>query len=553
MSLKSHYFDKSKIDKVIVNLLSNAIKFTPKGGKITVRVWDEGGILKVSVTDTGIGIPKEKLGQVFERFMQVDASSTRAYGGMGIGLSLVKDFVEQHGGTVEVESEVGNGTRFTITLPRGKEHFKATVVEASDSDVGKGVDLPIAPIAETMGKGPKSWDTVQESPGPETPDSGLETVLVVDDTPDMLQAVGEVLKGRYRMLFANDGEEGVQMAREQRPDLVISDVMMPKKDGYGLLKDLKGDPVTREIPIILLTAKSGEENLAIGFQYGADDYVTKPFQPKEVLSRTANLIRIRRQREEIARQRDELARMNRELKEMEAELVQSEKLSTVGMLAAGIAHEINNPAYALTLSLANIEVRLEEMQNGNRGETLEKLQHHLKRSQEEIGRIKKIVKTILGYSQKNREGVKRGDLADDIENTLVLLKHQIEESKATVHWERKSLPIEADHGALNQAVTNVIQNALQAGAKNIRIAADRERDNCRIRIADDGSGIPEEVLPRIFEPFFTTKEVGKGSGLGLNIVHRIIKAHHGEVLVTSKVGSGSEFTIVLPVNRSHRS
>jgi len=174
---KPHYFDKQKIDKVVVNLLSNAIKFTPGGGKITMRIWDdpsplpsagEGGrgpgegLLKIQVIDTGIGIPADKVQNVFERFMQVDASSTRAYGGMGIGLSLVKDFVEQHGGMVEVTSELGKGTTFTITLPRGKEHFKAMVIEATEGDIGKGIELPQADLVEAMRE--VKWEEPEAEP-----------------------------------------------------------------------------------------------------------------------------------------------------------------------------------------------------------------------------------------------------------------------------------------------------------------------------------------------------------------------------------------------------
>lgn len=576
--LAPHFFDKSKIDKVVVNLLSNAIKFTPKGGKIIMRVWDdplppagEGGqrpgegkrgqgVLKIQVSDTGIGIPADKVSQVFERFMQVDASSTRAYGGMGIGLSLVKDFVEHHGGTVDIESELGKGTKFTVSLPRGKEHFKATIVEPFDSaqgEIGKGIELPQATLVETMRE--SKWEE-EEPPSPpggrgvrgEGGETRPDTVLVVDDLADMRLAVRDVLKSRYRVIFAKDGEEGVQVARAKRPDLIISDVMMPKKDGYGLLQDLKQDPETREIPIILLTAKSGEDSLALGFQFGADDYIPKPFQPKEVTSRVKNLIKARRQKEEIERQRDELEKVNRALKETEAELVQTEKLSTVGLLAAGIAHEINNPAYALTLSLGNIEAWLDELKGeGNRAEAQEKIQHHLKRSQEEIDRIKYIVKTLMGYSNKNREGLTRRPITADIEGTLVLLKHQIDESGVQFHWDKKEtdIPLEADHAAINQVLTNLIQNAIQAGGKNIWLTAEGEKESCRIRVRDDGSGMPADVVTHIFEPFFTTKEVGKGSGLGLNIVHRILKAHHGEILVKSEVKKGSEFTLVLPLTQ----
>lgn len=545
--LAPHFFDTAKIDKVIINLLSNAVKFTPSGGKITMRVWDDvggEGTLKIQVEDTGIGIASENLSRVFERFMQVDASSTRAYGGMGIGLSLVKDFVEQHGGRIEVASQVGQGSRFTVSLPRGREHFKGVLVAPQEEEIGTGIDLPQLPIAERAEKQEEHWD--------EEATLG-ETILVVDDNAEMRQAVRDVLKGKYRVIPARDGVEGVTLAREKKPDLVISDIMMPRKDGYGLLQDLKGDPATREIPVILLTAKAGEENLALGFQFGADDYIAKPFQPKEVVSRVQNLIRLRRQKEEIARQRDELGLLNQTLKETEAELVQSEKLSTVGLLAAGVAHEINNPAYAVTLNLANIESIVEEMNGNLTSETLGRLQRHLKRSQDEIERIKRITKTLLGYSQKNREGITSRNLSQDVENTLLLLKTTIEDGGTEIHWDPKSFShsLEADHAAINQVFTNLIQNSVQAGAKNLWLEATCDDSVYRIRIADDGSGIPSEALPRVFEPFFTTKEVGSGVGLGLNIVHRIVKAHQGEIRVESTIGKGTEFRLTLPISPLH--
>jgi len=293
--LKSHYFDKSKIDKVVMNLLSNAIKFTPSGGKITMNVWDEGENLKFSIADTGIGIPKENLPHIFERFMQVDSSSTREHGGMGIGLSLVKDFVELHGGTVDVKSEVGKGTQFTVTLPRVKIPIQQMTAEKNSAALQTS---PIKALQEDP------WSTTTESQEQEMTNQrpDIETVLIVDDHPEMRQAVGHVLADQYNLLFANNGEEGIQRAQERKPDLIISDIMMPKIDGYGLLKELRSDPQTRNIPIILLTAKSGEESLALGFEAGADDYIPKPFSPKEVSSRVRNLIRIRKQSEEIEKQ-----------------------------------------------------------------------------------------------------------------------------------------------------------------------------------------------------------------------------------------------------------
>jgi signal transduction histidine kinase len=243
----------------------------------------------------------------------------------------------------------------------------------------------------------------------------------------------------------------------------------------------------------------------------------------------------------------------RKLKDAEAELVQSEKLSTIGLLAAGFAHEVNNPAYAITMSLANIDNLLDDVKSSGsvKGEVLDQFQHHLKRSGEEIDRIKKIIKTFLSYSQKNREGITNSSLAQDIESTLALLQHLIYEEQVSIHWneEGATIPsVEADHAALNQVFTNLVQNALQAGAKNIWIRSKTSDDgsSCQIRVSNDGPPIPADVVPRIFEPFFTTKDIGKGSGLGLNIVQRIILAHHGEIVVTSEPGKGVEFLITLP-------
>lgn len=290
--LQPHEFDRTKMDKVIVNLVSNAVKFTPKGGKIEMRVWDEERgdlpkpMFRVSVGDTGIGIPQEKIPLVFERFMQVDASSTRAYGGLGIGLSLVKDFVEQHGGSVEVESRVGVGTKMIVSLPRGREHFRATVVESgTDSGIGRGIELPAEKETPTGKTASGAEDTAEDH---------RDTVLIVDDTADMRFTLKEILQDRYRIVTAEDGIEGLKVAKDESPDLIICDIMMPRRDGYGLILDVRSDAALREVPIILLTARTGAENRADGFQHGADDYIEKPFHPKEVLLRVENLLRLSR-------------------------------------------------------------------------------------------------------------------------------------------------------------------------------------------------------------------------------------------------------------------
>ncbi len=246
--------------------------------------------------------------------------------------------------------------------------------------------------------------------------------------------------------------------------------------------------------------------------------------------------------------RKNLERVNQALKDAEAELVQSEKLSTIGLMSAGIAHEINNPIYAISMNLAGLENCLEEVQQVPAvAGMVETCRHHLNRCAEEMSRIKKIIKSLLSYSQKNREGIVSGDLIQGLESTMTLLQSQITGSGITIDWQ-KTAPVmmEADHAALNQVTTNMILNAIQAGAKHLRISIHEEGAQCRIGFEDDGSGIAPEVLPKIFDPFFTTKDVGKGTGLGLHIAQRIVRAHGGEIHVQSELAKGTRFEIILP-------
>ena len=281
--------DLDQFDKVVTNLLSNAFKFTPQGGEVCVGLAVTGGEAVVSVSDTGPGIPPGDLPHVFDRFYQVDESARGRAAGTGIGLSLAREIVALHGGTIRAESEMGAGSRFVVALPLASGEVLPDVA---------GAARPAAAEAILA-----AWG-VDSAPEPEeptfAPDDDITTVLVVDDHPEIRSYVSRHLRaardGRapYRIVEACDGAEGLAMARALLPDLVVSDVMMPKVDGVELCRTLKADADTDFIPVVLLTAKAGEEATLAGLGVGADDYVTKPFNVRELAARVDNLIDGRR-------------------------------------------------------------------------------------------------------------------------------------------------------------------------------------------------------------------------------------------------------------------
>ncbi len=290
------YCDTDKIEKVIVNLLSNALKFTGARGEVTVIISKEEqseafrkGYVKILVMDTGTGIPQENLEHIFDPFYQADTSSKREFEGTGIGLSLVKEFVELHKGTVAVESEVNKGTKFVIKLPMGKDHLNAEDITES-----KYVDeFELSGIDETESN--RELETEIENTKSSEESKSKNTILVVEDNADVRAYIKQHLDNDYEIIEADNGEDGLERALNIIPDLVISDVMMPKMDGFELCEKLKKDINTSHIPVILLTAKAGDEHLLQGLETGADDYATKPFNVEILLTRVKNLIELRKQ------------------------------------------------------------------------------------------------------------------------------------------------------------------------------------------------------------------------------------------------------------------
>jgi signal transduction histidine kinase/AraC-like DNA-binding protein/streptogramin lyase len=291
------YFDRDKLEKIITNLLSNAFKFTPPGGKITVtasfmpfenkplpaaknKEETEANIslLEIKVKDSGTGIPVDQTKKIFDRFYQIDPSHTREQEGSGIGLSLVRELVELHEGEIFVESQVGQGSCFTIRLPVVMADFEEMTISEPASDK----KLDSLDQEEEM---VYSAETIMEDADPNSP-----LMLIIDDNADVRLFIREYLQPLYQVLEAADGEEGYRLAVEAIPDLILSDVMMPKMDGVELCRKLKTNEKTAHIPLILLTAKASGGDKMEGLETGADDYLIKPFEAAELLMRIKNLI-----------------------------------------------------------------------------------------------------------------------------------------------------------------------------------------------------------------------------------------------------------------------
>ena len=298
-------YDPEKILRIVSNLMSNALKFTPEGGDIYLSVSkdkaeqyaDSEDQLIIKVKDTGIGIPPEKLEKIFDQFYQLESTSKWAGHGTGIGLALCKELVELMGGEIRAESEVGKGSLFTVGLPVYRRAPIKEVIEMDDLTV----DSAYARVEEI--KHTSVVDVIDEQ-------SDLPLVLLIDDNRDILQYLVSCLEDKYQLAIARDGQEGIDKAMEIVPDIIISDVMMPRKNGYEVCDELKTDEKTSHIPIILLTAKASDHSKIEGLKKGADVYLTKPFQEEELLIRLHNIIESRKKTQQYFLQNNSLSASN---------------------------------------------------------------------------------------------------------------------------------------------------------------------------------------------------------------------------------------------------
>ncbi len=305
------YLDKDNFDKVLCNILSNAMKFTPEGGTVDVELRHHkrklnndlpGGLsrqaIEISVSDTGIGIPEEQLAKIFDRFYQVDHRLCGEAEGSGVGLSLTKELIELHKGEIFVESEGGKGSLFRVILPCCKEAYTALEIAEGltpDQD-SQGEEMTITG-SDIYPGGSEEIKVIDREPG----ENGLPSLLIIEDNKDIRQYMSKILSESYLIYEASDGEEGLKKALEFIPDLIISDIMMPRMDGIKLCSMLKSDSRTSHISLILLTAKSAVKDKIEGLETGADDYITKPFNPELLKVKIKGLLEQRKRMQDYFR------------------------------------------------------------------------------------------------------------------------------------------------------------------------------------------------------------------------------------------------------------
>ncbi len=316
------FVDRGMWEKIVLNLISNAFKFTFEGS-IAISLTKVDDNVELRVRDTGVGIPAEELPRLFDRFHRVENTRSRTHEGSGIGLALVQELVKLHGGSVRIESVAGKGSTFIVSLPLGTSHLPADRIGGTRTLASTALGaapfveeaLRWLPDAAQSGIAEEILPSHELLPVPCPPLTGAENasrnrprILIADDNADMRQYLIRLLSERYEVHAVPDGQAALASVRTLAPELVLSDVMMPNLDGFGLLHELRSDPATRTIPIILLSARAGEESRVEGMEHGADDYLIKPFSARELLARVQThlqMAHVRRESEEALRRRTE--------------------------------------------------------------------------------------------------------------------------------------------------------------------------------------------------------------------------------------------------------
>ncbi len=511
--------DAAKLQRILLNLLSNAFKFTPPGGGVELSLERVGDQAIFHVDDSGPGIPQEDRGRVFERFRQLDGGARRAKGGTGLGLAIVKEFASLLRGSVEVGTSMLGGARFSVSLPVAAPHG-VSVAELDESTMPLdaadmlGHELVRVPIDE---------------PGAQSSDRAAR-ILVVDDNADMRSHVVSLLAAHYRVETAVDGRAGLAAALRFLPDLVITDVMMPVMTGDEMARALLDEPATRDIPILMLTAKMDDPLKLQLLQEGVHDYISKPFSAQELLVKVERLIAERRK---VAAERAVL---------VEKLLLSNQNLE---QFAYATAHDLRSP-------LRSIDVLAGWIEEDAADTLLPQSVEHLQKLRGQARRMEKLLQDILSYAR-----IDQGDEAADED---AVTGHQLVEDVVSlidppegfvVTVDERFSGISVPRMPLQQIFHNLIHNAVKhhnSGSGRIDVGVRDIGDRFAFTVADDGPGIDPKYHQKIFEMFQTLKPQSQkdGSGMGLALTKKHVDAHGGHITVESAPGTGARFSFTWP-------
>jgi signal transduction histidine kinase len=537
------YVDREMWEKILLNLLSNAFKHTFEGS-IAVRVREEGDRVAVIVEDTGVGIPEAELPRVFERFHRVKEVKSRSHEGTGIGLALVRELVHLHGGEVDVESRLGAGTKFTVRLPLGSAHLPPDRVRAPNEGENHATTASAAAyvqealqwIPDSAAGGALAGSNAPSLGGPPGAGAGAEAggkrarIVWADDNADMREYVRRLLAERYDVMSFSNGADALASIRENPPDLVLTDVMMPQLDGFGLLHALREDLKTRTLPVLLLSARAGEESALEGLDAGADDYLVKPFSARELLVRVRTHLDLATLRREWA---TELERANREL----------------AAFSYSVSHDLRAPLRAIDgFSRAILEEYHDKLDDRGR--------HYLHRVRVGSQRMGALIDDLLKLSRIGRSELRRAPmLLDPIARDIVAeLQKREPERRVTVDI-ADGLDAYGDSRLLAVALENLLGNAWKFTSKREQAVVAFGRENvggeARFFVRDNGAGFAMADAGKLFQPFYRLHKSSEfdGTGIGLATVARIVSRHGGRIWAEAKSGEGATFYFTLGAMR----
>ncbi|ADO75899.1 ATP-binding protein [Stigmatella aurantiaca] len=523
------WVDREAWEKVVFNLLSNALKYTLEGD-IEVSLREEGAEAVLRVRDTGTGIPAEALPHVFERFHRVEGTWARSHEGSGIGLSLVQELVKLHGGSASVHSVLGQGSTFTVRLPLGKDHLPPEhVLTGGTEEAARGQVAPY--LDEAMG-----WLRESAPPAPPVLSRPRARVLVVDDNADMRAYIVGLLQPSFAVEAVADGVKALEFLREQTPDLILSDVMMPRLGGFGLLREVRAKAEWKAVPFIMLSARTGEEASVEGFEAGADDYLVKPFSARELLARVRSSL--------------EMARLRREAAVREAsELTLQEAVHARDDFLSVASHELKTPLAALRLQTEALERILPPEVRARVGERFFAVRRQTQRLAGLIETMLDISLVATGRLQLKPEPL---DLAGLVADGVAQLREEMARRGCSLTLESEaSLPGKLDAMRMGQLVQNLLSNAIKYGAgKPVEVRLRQKGNVARLEVVDHGIGVAPENRARIFHRFERAVPVRHygGLGLGLWVSRQVVEAHGGSISVTDTPGGGATFTVELPLD-----
>jgi PAS domain S-box-containing protein len=543
--------DASRIQHVVTNLLSNAFKHTPPGGSVRCVLETVGDSARISVADSGPGVPAELRARVFERFFQVPGDQQRA-GGTGLGLAIVKDFTELHGGRVRVDDAPEGGALFVVELPL------IAPPDANVSSIVVPLDLPMRTSLPT----PPEVLEPELVPGTEQ----RPRVLVVEDHPDMRRLLVDALATRYRVSVAVDGRDGLERALASPPDLILTDLMMPRMTGDELVRAVRAEPTLTNVAIIVLTARDDDALRVELLRGGAQDFVSKPFSSEELVARIDNLVTIKRTRELLQHELEsgrvdlevlarDLAARGHELRDAYAEASVARRRAEASSQAKSeflslVSHELRSP-------MTTLRLRLDMLRRGP-AEPIPACQAPLvERMTGAAERLYSIAQSLVDLVGVEAGGTSIHTTPIDVPTLLasvidVFAEEAVSKGLALRTDVAPELPLlESDENLVRVILQNLVGNAVKfTDQGEVTIAAASEDGQHRIDVIDTGPGIPEPCRARIFEPFQHLEPLShkhtRGAGVGLAIVRRAASALGGHVQLRDRPGGGSIFTVTIP-------